>query len=75
MERKIIYFGDIIVKDGRNKKTIIDAVFLEDDTTYKGMEITEIISKKAVGMTSASKQYTEVKASNEKRNNITGAYE
>lgn len=75
MERKIIYFGDIIVKDGRNKKTIKDAVFLEDDTTYKGMEILKIISQKDVGKTSITKTFTEVNGSDEKRNNITGAYE
>lgn len=75
MKRKDILFGELLVKDKKETKTIKDAVFLLDDKIYKGMEIIKVISYKKVGKTNASKEYTEVKASNEKRNNITGAYE
>jgi hypothetical protein len=39
------------------------------------MIIKKILTFKIVGQTNISKSYTEVKASDEKRNNITGAYE
>lgn len=75
INRKNICFGTISVKDKKSNKTINNAVFTEGATHYKGFEIVEIISFKFVGKTNGSKEYTEVKASNEKRNNITGAYE
>lgn len=52
-----------------------NAVFTECATHYKGFEIVKVVSIKFVGKTNESKEYTEVKSSNEKRNNITGAYE
>ena len=76
MEKKVnILFGDIIVLDGKNKLKIKNAVFKEGDIYYKDKKIIEILSYKNVGQTSTIKSYTEVKASDEKRNNITGAYE
>ena len=76
MEEKVnILFGDIIVLDGKNKLKIKNAVFKEGDIYYKDKKIIEILSYKNVGQTSTIKSYTEVKASDEKRNNITGAYE
>lgn len=74
-ERKNILYGEIKVKDKKGIKTIKEAVFREDATHYKKMEIVEVVSFKIVGQTNPLKSYTEVKASNEKRNNITGAYE
>ena len=73
--RKNICFGTILVKDKKTNRTIDNAVFTEGATHYKGFEIVKLISIKFVGKTNASKEYTQVKASNEKRNNITGAYE
>lgn len=73
--RKNILFGDIIVIDKKKDKTIRDAVFCEGDLIYKKLPIKKILSSKIVGKTNISKAYTEVKASEEKRNNITGAYE
>jgi hypothetical protein len=76
MEKEInILFGDIIVFDGKNKIKIKNAVFKEDDVFYKEKKIIEILSYKNVGKTSTLKSYTEVKKSDEKRNEITGAYE
>ena len=74
-EKRNILFGDIIVLDGKNKLKIKNAVFKEGDVYYKDRKIIEILSYKNVGQTSTIKSYTEVKASDEKRNNITGAYE
>ena len=70
-----ILFGDIIVFDGKNKIKIKNAVFKEGDVFYKEKKIIEILSYKNVGKTSTLKSYTEVKKSDEKRNEITGAYE
>lgn len=73
--RKNICFGSIKVKDKKSESYIVNAVWTEGDLTYKGMEIINVISFKYVGQTNITKSYTEVKASDEKRNNITGAYE
>jgi hypothetical protein len=74
-ERKNILFGDIIVLDGKKQVKIKEAVFTEGAELYKQQKILKILNYKIVGQTSITKSYTEVKASDEKRNNITGAYE
>lgn len=73
--RKNILYGDIIVIDNKKQKTIKDAVFTEGDEWYKNNKIIKVLNSKIVGQTSINKSFTEVKASEEKRNNITGAYE
>lgn len=73
--RKNILFGDIVIMDNKKQKTIKGAVFTEGDTLYKNNKIMKILNAKIVGQTSINKSFTEVKASDEKRNNITGAYE
>lgn len=73
--RKNILFGDIIVIDNKKQKTIKAAVFTEGDEMYKNNKIIQVLNTKIVGQTSINKAFTEVKASDEKRNNITGAYE
>lgn len=70
--RKNILFGDIEIK---NNKIIKNAVFIEGEWMYKGFTIIKVISSKIIGQTNTSKEYTEVKGSNETRNKITGAYE
>ena len=74
-ERRNILFGEIIVFDGNKNKSVKNAVWTEGKDEYKKMKIVEVISFKIVGQTNPLKSYTEVKASDEKRNNITGAYE
>lgn len=73
--RKNICFGSIKVKDKKSERYVVNAVWTEGDLTYKGMDIIKVVSFKYVGKTSITKDYTEVTASDEKRNNITGAYE
>jgi hypothetical protein len=75
MTKKNILYGDIVVIDGKKEKILKEVVFTEGDTIYKKMIIKKILTFKIVGQTNISKSYTEVKASDEKRNNITGAYE
>lgn len=73
--RKNILFGDIQVRDKTKLNTIKNAVFIEGEWIYKGFTIIKVISSKIIGQTNTSKEYTEVKGSNETRNKITGAYE
>lgn len=74
-ERKNILFGKLVLKAGKMTAVFDNCVWTEGDTHYKNNEIVEIISFKNVGKTSITNKYTEVVASDEKRNNITGAYE
>lgn len=74
-ERKNILFGKLVLKDGKKSIELDNCVWTEGDTHYKNNEIVEIVSFKNVGKTSITNKYTEVVASDEKRNNITGAYE
>lgn len=73
--RKNILFGEIQVRDKTKLNTIKNAVFIEGEWMHKGFTIIQVISSKIIGQTNTSKEYTEVKASNEKRNKITGTYE
>jgi len=74
MKKKILY-GTLKVFNGKKNIIIANAVFNEDSKIYKKMDIVEIISFEVVGQTNISKEYTEVKKSNETRNKITGTYE
>jgi hypothetical protein len=73
--RKNILFGDLIVMDKKKEKTIKYAVFTEGDEYYKEMQIKKVLNYKIVGQTNALKTFSEVKANDEIRNKITGAYE
>lgn len=73
--KKNILFGDIQVRDQNKVNVIKNAVFIEDEWIYKGLTIIKVLTSKIVGQTNTSKEYTEVKASDEIRNKITGAYE
>ena len=85
MSREEILYGTIIVADeqvtkgkGANikiKRKVEQAVFKASDTHWKGLQILSVVESKIVGYTNTSKKYTEVIASNETRNKITGAYE
>ena len=48
---------------------------METETHHKKMEIKQVIKIKSLGFQSLQTGFTEVKKSDEKRNNITGAYE
>ena len=74
-ERENILFGKIEVYNGKKNIIIEDVVFIEQCKTYKKMNIIKVIESKIIGKTNISKEYIEVKRSNETRNKITGAYE
>jgi len=81
MERREILFCNIIVLDGKIKRLIEKVVLLDDETVYKERKSKnelKIISKeiiKSLGFENKSTGYTEAIKSDEKRNNITGAYD
>lgn len=82
MSQQILY-GTIKVRSGNKIHTVKRAVWIEGANIYKPYKspfkdtatIIEVIESKVIGVTNISKEYTKVKASNEKRNKITGAYE
>lgn len=74
MKEEILY-GDIIVQDGKNQKTLKEVVFKMSSKEYKGKKILKILNYKVVGHTNTAKGWSEAKQSEEKRNDITGAYE
>ena len=75
MKGKEIFFCDLIVIKDKKEIKIEKAVLLDDETFYKGDEIKKVIKLKSLGFQSLNLGFTEVKKSDEKRNNITGAYE
>lgn len=74
-ERKNILYGEIKVKDKKGIKTIKEAVFREDATHYKKMEIVEVVSFKIVGQTHINNGYSEAKANQLSKRDKLGGYE
>jgi hypothetical protein len=75
MERKEIFFCDLIVIKDKKEIKVKNVVWMETETEHKKMKIKQIIKHKSLGFQSLQKSYTEVSKSNEKRNDITGAYD
>lgn len=73
-KREILYCNLTVLKN--NKKTIInEVVFKNIDGYYKGNKVLDIDVICSLGFENLTNEFTEVKKSDEKRNNITGAYE
>ena len=72
---KEIFFCDLIVIKDKKEIKIKNVVWMETETHHKKMEIKQVIKIKSLGFQSLQTGFTEVKKSDEKRNNITGAYE
>jgi hypothetical protein len=73
-KREILYCNLTVLKN--NKKTIInEVVFKNVDGYYKGNKVLDIDVICSLGFENLTNEFTEVKKSDEKRNNITGAYE
>lgn len=75
MKGKEIFFCDLIVIKNKKEVKINKAIWLDGDKLHKGDEIKKVIKHKSLGFQSLNVGYSEVKKSDEKRNNITGAYE
>jgi len=75
MERKEIFFCDLIVIKDKKEVKINKAVWLDGETHYKNMEIKKVTKITSLGFQNRQNGFTEAKKSDEKRNNITGAYD
>lgn len=75
MERKEIFYCNLVVLKDKKKVNINNVVFKNVDGYYKGNEVLEIDVICSLGFENNLSSYTEIKKSEEKRNNITGAYE
>ena len=75
MKRKEIFFCDLTFIKDKKEIEVKNVVWMETETHHKKMEIKQVVKIKSLGFQSLQTGFTEVKKSDEKRNNITGAYE
>jgi hypothetical protein len=83
MERKEIFYCNLTLQDGKNTIELKKIVYKEEEGYFKNvrlgikepLKVIKIDIITSLGFENLSNEYTEVKQSNEKRNNITGAYE
>ena len=75
MERKKILYCNLTVLKDKKKQIINEVVFKNVDGFYKGNKVLNIDIISVLGYENLSNDYTEIKKSDEKRNNITGAYD
>lgn len=75
MEKREILFCNLTVNNVKKNVVIKNCVILKGDENYKKQKIvkTEII--KSLGFESKKEGHVEALKSDEKRNNITGAYD
>jgi len=71
---EIVYCNLTIIKNGK-KNILKEVVYKHKDGYYKGFEVVHIDILKRLGFENKSKGFDIAKKSDEKRNNITGAYE
>jgi hypothetical protein len=75
MERKEIVYCNLTILKNNKKKILNEVVFKNVDGFYKGNKVLDIDVICSLGYENLTKEFTEIKKSDEKRNNITGAYE
>jgi hypothetical protein len=75
MERKKILYCNLTILKNNKKEIISEVVFKNVDGFYKGNKVLDIDIISVLGYENLTNDYTEIKKSDEKRNNITGAYE
>ena len=83
MERKEIFYCNITLQNGKDKIYLKNVVYKDNNGYFKNirlgikepLKVLKIDIIKSLGFENLSNEYDEVKKSNEKRNNITGAYE
>lgn len=75
MERREILFCNLTVLDGKKQKNIDKCVILKGDTIYKKKKIIKVEFLKSLGFENKATGFVTAEKSNEKRNNITGAYD
>ena len=75
MERKEIVYCNLTILKNNKKEILNEVVFKNVDGYYKGNKVLDIDVICSLGYENLNKEFTEIKKSDEKRNNITGAYE
>ena len=83
MEAKEIFFCNLTLQSKNGKKVVKNVVYKEKDGYYKNdreginnpLKVLKVDIIKSLGFESLTKNYSEVKKSDNKRNNISGAYE
>lgn len=83
MERKEIFYCNLTLQNGKDTIFLKNVVYKYEDGYFKNIRLgikkplkvlkIEIIA--SLGFENLTNEFTEVKKSDEKRNNITGAYE
>jgi len=83
MERKEIFYCNLTLQNGKDKLYLKNVVYKETDGYFKNirlgvkepLKVLKVEVIKSLGFENLSNEYDEVKKSDEKRNNITGAYD
>lgn len=83
MEAKEIFYCNLVLQNGKDYIYLKGVVYKEENGYYKNinygikepLKVDKIDIIKSLGFENISNKFTEVTKSNEKRNNITGAYE
>ena len=83
MERKEIFYCNLILQNGKDNIYLKNVVYKDNNGYFKNtrlgikepLKVLKVDIIKSLGFENLSNEYTEIKKSDEKRNNITGAYE
>lgn len=83
MERKEIFYCNLTLQNGKDIIELNKVVYKEENGYFKNirlgikepLKVLKIDIITSLGFENLSNEFTEVKKSNEKRNEITGAYE
>lgn len=66
----------VVIKDKPLQTKVFESSpFIDGKTVYRGYRIIKVEKIKVIGKTNRTDKYTIAVANDEKRNNITGAYE
>ena len=83
MERKEIFYCNLTLQNGKDNIYLKNVVYKDNNGYFKNtrlgikepLKVLKVEVIKSLGFENLSNEYTEIKKSDEKRNNITGAYE
>ena len=83
MKRKEIFYCNLTLQNGKDTIELNKVVYKEENGYFKNirlgikepLKVIKIDIITSLGFENLSNEFTEVKKSNEKRNEITGAYE
>jgi hypothetical protein len=83
MERKEIFYCNLTLQNGKDTIELNKVVYKEENGYFKNirlgikepLKVLKIDIITSLGFENLTNEFTEVKKSNEKRNEITGAYE